>query len=544
MVKKTKLLATLMVAGAAVLLAACGKQSSTSNKQVLNLSMSAPIGSLDISKSTDFSQTGNVYESFYRLGKNGKVTPGLAKSGTVSKDGKTWTFKLRNAKWSNGTPITAKDFVYSWRRTVNPATKSQYAYLFSSIKNATKINAGNANPDTLGIKAVGKHTVVVSLTKPVAYFKVLMTYSLFAPQSQKVVDKYGKKYATKSQYNVYSGPFKVENWTGTGNKWSFVKNNDYWDKKVVKLSKINYQIVSSNSTGLDLYQQNKLDLTPLSSEQVKNYQNNKAFKQYAFAYITYLKYNFKDPNKTRRAAINNRNIRLAISLAIDRNQLTKKVLGDGSTTPTGFVTSGLASDPKTGKDFGQEQKVKDRVVYDKKMAQYYWKKGMKQLGMKKLTLTVTAASDDQTTSPVVQYLKAQLQQVLPGFTLNIKQVPSQIANEYGQKGEFDLTVSSWGADFKDPITFLQIPETGTSYNYGKYSNKAYDALIKKSENQDANNKEARWNDLVKASRLFTKDQGMTPLYQQTTSYLQNPKVKGIIHNTAGEEWNFKSAYLK
>ncbi len=220
------------------------------------------------------------------------------------------------------------------------------------------------------------------------------------------------------------------------------------------------------------------------------------------------------------------------------------MLGDGSTTPTGFVTSGLASDPKTGKDFGQEQKVKNRVVYDKKLAQYYWKKGLKQLGIKKLSLTVTAASDDQTTSPVTQYLQAQLQKVLPGFKLKIKQVPSQIANEYGQKGEFDLTVSSWGADFKDPITFLQIPETGTSYNYGKYSNKAYDALIKKSENQDANNKEARWQDLVKASRLFTKDQGMTPLYQQTTSYLQNPKVKGIIHNTAGEEWNFKTTYIK
>lgn len=544
MVKKTKLLAAVMVAGTALLLAACGKQSSSSAKQVLNLSMSAPIGSLDISKSTDFSQTGNVYESFYRLGKNGKVTPGLAKSGKVSKDGKTWTFKLRNAKWSNGSAITAQDFVYSWRRTVTPATKSQYAYLFSSIKNATKINAGNANPDTLGIKAEGKHTVVVTLNKPVAYFKVLMTYSLFAPQSQKIVDKYGKKYATKSQYTVYSGPFKVKNWTGTGNKWSFVKNNDYWDNKVVKLKKINYQIVSSNTTGLDLYQQKKLDLTPLSSEQVKNYKNNKAFKQYSFAYITYLKYNFKDQNSARRAAINNRNIRLAISLAIDRNQLTKKVLGDGSTTPTGFVTSGLASDPKTGKDFGQEQKVKNRVVYDKKLAQYYWKKGLKQLGIKKLSLTVTAASDDQTTSPVTQYLQAQLQKVLPGFKLKIKQVPSQIANEYGQKGEFDLTVSSWSADFKDPITFLQIPETGTSYNYGKYSNKAYDALIKKSENQDANNKEARWQDLVKASRLFTKDQGMTPLYQQTTSYLQNPKVKGIIHNTAGEEWNFKTTYIK
>lgn len=544
MVKRTKYVATIMVAGVAILLAACGKQSSDSNKQTLNLSMSQPIGSLDISKATDFSQTGNAYESFFRLGKNGKVTPGLAKSSSVSKDGKTWTFNLRHAKWSNGSAITAQDFVYSWRRTVTPATKSQYAYLFSGIKNATKVNNGKAAAKTLGIKAVGKHKVVVTLNKPIAYFKTLMTYSLFAPQSQRIVEKYGKKYATRSQYNVYSGPFKIGNWTGTGNKWDFVKNNQYWDKKAVKLHKINYQIVADNSTGLDLYRQKKLDLTPLSSEQVKNYQNNKAFKQYAFAYITYLKYNFKDPNSVRRAAIHNRNIRMAFSLAVNRDELTKKVLGNGSTTPTGFVTSGLAADPKTGEDFGQAQKVKDHVVYNKALAQAYWKKGLKQLGLKKLSLTVTAASDDQTTSPVTQYLKGQLEQVLPGFNLDIKQVPGQVANQLGQKGEFDMTVSSWGADFKDPISFLQIPETGTAYNYGKYSNKAYDALISKAQNQDANNAEARWHDLVQASRLFTKDQGMTPLYQQTTSYLQNPDAKGIVHNTAGEEWNFKTAYVK
>ena len=112
------------------------------------------------------------------------------------------------------------------------------------------------------------------------------------------------------------------------------------------------------------------------------------------------------------------------------------------------------------------------------------------------------------------------------------------------RGDYDIYVSGWGGDFNDPITFLQIPLTGTSYNYGKYSNPQYDALIKKAEGEDANNEDKRWQDLVSAAKIFNADQGVTPIYQQTTAYMQKKSVKGIIHNTAGTQWNYKYAYIK
>ncbi len=525
-------------------LTACGK-SSDAPKQVLNLSAAAPLDTIDISKAMGYGQTGNVYESFFRLGKSGKAVPGLAKSSRVSKDGLTWTFNLRNANWSNGDKITAQVFVYSWRRTIDPKTKSQYAYLFSGIKNADQINAGNAKASTIGIRAAGKHTVVVTLDKPIAYFKILMAYPLFAPQNQKVIDQYGKKYATKSQYMVYSGPFMIQNWNGTGNKWQFVKNDQYWDKKAVKLQKINYTVVSDTTTGLDLYQQKKLDLTPLANQQVKNYKTDKAFREYPYSYVSFLKYNQKDANAQRRAAFNNVHIRLALSLSIDRQALTKKVLGDGSQTPTGFVATDLARDPKTGEDFAKEQAVKNTVSYNPKLAKQYWAKGLREVGIAKLNFTLLAGADQTATSPLTQYLKAQWQKEFPGLTVSLKTVPTQqIAYQQSAKGNFDVLVSGWGADFNDPISFLQIPMTGTSYNYGGYSNKQYDALVKRANNQDANNPDKRWQDLVKAAKLLNADQGMTPLYQQVTAYLQRSDVKGIVYNTAGTQWNYKTAYIK
>lgn len=345
-------------------LTACGK-SSSAPKQVLNLSAAAPLDTIDISKAMGYGQTGNVYESIFRLGKNGKTVPGLAKSSRVSKDGLTWTFNLRNANWSNGDKIIAQDFVYSWRRTIDPKTKSQYAYLFSGIKNANQINAGNAKASTIGIKAAGKRTVVVTLDKPIAYFKILMAYPLFAPQNQKVIDEYGKKYATKSQYMVYSGPFKIQNWNGTGNKWQFVKNDQYWDKKKwSNYRKSTTRLFPIPRPAWIFISKKKLDLTPLANQQVKNYKTDKAFREYPYSYVSFLKYNQKDANAQRRAAFNNKHIRLALSLSIDRQALTKKVLGDGSQTPTGFVATDLARDPKTGEDFAKEQVVKNTVNYN------------------------------------------------------------------------------------------------------------------------------------------------------------------------------------
>ena len=547
MSKLKGVLAGVVTISLGMLLAACGNGNSSSKSAAqsgtLNLSTTAPLDTIDISKSTGFGQTGNVFESFYRLGKNGKPTAGLAKTGTVSKDGKTWTFKIRDSKWSNGDPIVAQDFVYSWKRSLNPKTASPYAYLFSGVKNADAIIAGKKSPNALGISAPDKKTVVVKLNRPIAYFRVLMAYPLFGPQNEKVVKKYGNRYATKAQYQVYSGPFKIKGWNGTNDTWSFVKNNDYWDKKVVKLNKIHYQVVKSNNTGYQLYQQGKLDLTPLSSEQVKNLKSNNDFTQYPYSLVRFLLYNFKDKNAVNRKALNNKNIRLALSLSIDRDIVTKKVLGNGSTLPKGFVANDLAANPKTGIDFAKEQAVKNTVDYNPALAKKYWQKGLQEIGQKSLTFDVLSSNDEADSDQLTQYLQSQWTKELKGIKINITNIPDKSTTRRAHQGNFDIYLSHWGGDFNDPMTFMQIPMTGTSYNYGKWSNSEYDNLVKKAGNQDANNPDIRWNDLISAAKIVNSNQAITPIYQQTTAYLQNKRVHGIIHNTAGTQWSYKYAYV-
>ncbi|AVW06818.1 peptide ABC transporter substrate-binding protein [Lactiplantibacillus plantarum] len=547
--KKRSVLAVVMSLVLVTVLAACGKHNSQSSgngkyasSQVLNLSYPSSLDSIDISNMSGYGSTGNIFESLYRLGKNGSITPGLAKSTKVSKDGKTYTFTIRNVKWSDGSKITAQDFVYSWKRTVTPATKSQYAYLFSGVKNADEIVAGKKSPSTLGVKAQGEHTFIVTLDKPITYFKKLMTYPLFGPISEKAVKKWGSKYATKAQYMLYSGPFKLTGWTGTNNSWQFVKNNQYWDKKAVHLQKINYTVNESTTTTLNLFQEKKLDLTQLASEQVKNMKSSSDYTTYPYSITAFLVYNFQDSNATIKKALNNAKIRQAISLSINRKTLVKNVIGDASTVSKTFVPQDLVKDAKTGKDFADESTVKNSTSYNKALAQKLWKQGLKETGIKKLSIQLLA-SNDEPNKPISQYLKSALEKNLDGLTVNLSNIPSKVASSRAQSGDFDLYLSGWGADFNDPISHLQIMTNNSGYNYGKYNSSTYNALVNKAQNQDANDTSARWQDMINAEKTIMKDQGITPLYQTVYSYLQNPKVKGIIHNTAGTQWNYKYAYI-
>ncbi|MCG0713617.1 lipoprotein precursor, peptide binding protein OppA-like protein [Lactiplantibacillus plantarum] len=547
--KKRSVLAVVMSLVLVTVLAACGKHNSQSSgngkyasSQVLNLSYPSSLDSIDISNMSGYGSTGNIFESLYRLGKNGSITPGLAKSTKVSKDGKTYTFTIRNAKWSDGSKITAQDFVYSWKRTVTPATKSQYAYLFSGVKNADEIVAGKKSPSTLGVKAQGEHTFIVTLDKPITYFKKLMTYPLFGPISEKAVKKWGSKYATKAQYMLYSGPFKLTGWTGTNNSWQFVKNNQYWDKKAVHLQKINYTVNESTTTTLNLFQEKKLDLTQLASEQVKNMKSSSDYTTYPYSITAFLVYNFQDSNATIKKVLNNAKIRQAISLSINRKTLVKNVIGAASTVSKTFVPQDLVKDAKTDKDFADESTVKNSTSYNKALAQKLWKQGLKETGIKKLSIQLLA-SNDEPNKPISQYLKSALEKNLDGLTVNLSNIPSKVASSRAQSGDFDLYLSGWGADFNDPISHLQIMTNNSGYNYGKYNSSTYNALVNKAQNQDANDTSARWQDMINAEKTIMKDQGITPLYQTVYSYLQNPKVKGIIHNTAGTQWNYKYAYI-
>lgn len=269
----------LGIASLSVLLAACGSNSAASKPKLdrtADLSANYVITTLDISKTQGFDQAGNMYDSLFYMNKDHKIVPDLATKSTVSKDGKTYTFKLRkDAKFSNGDPITAQSFVYSWQRSLAPATKSMHVYLFNGIVNAAAVNAGKLPASKLGVTATNAHTLTVKLTHPIAYFNKLMTYQAFAPQDEKIVKKYGSSYGMSPEKMVYSGPYKMTNWKPQSNTWTFVKNTNYWDKKVVKMHKINMHYEEDPETSLNLYQSKKLDFTILTGNQVSNFKNSK-----------------------------------------------------------------------------------------------------------------------------------------------------------------------------------------------------------------------------------------------------------------------------
>ena len=538
------------VAGASLLfLAACGSKSSSSSssssKQVANWTESAELPTMDLSKSTDVVSSdmlNNTNEGLYRIGKNGSITPGIAKATKVSNGGKTYTFTLRkNAKWSNGDKVTAKDFVYGWQRTVDPKTASQYAYLYSGIKNADQIANGKKAVSTLGIKADGDYKLTVTLDKPIAYFKKLMGFVNFFPQNENAVKKYGSKYGTTSSDMVYNGPYKMTGWKGTNLTWTLKKNNNYWDKKNVKMSAINYQVVKDPSTGLNLFNSNKVDYTTLSSTQVKNYKTNKDYLVRKTASTFYVEFNRDDSNKTLAKAFKNKKIRQAMSLAINRKEFVKNTLGDGSTVSKGYVSQDLAKNPKTGKDFTSDAYVASSVEYDQAKAKKLFKEGMKEIGETKLSVKLLS-DDTDGAKKTTEYIQGAWEK-LPGMSVTNQNVPFKTRLARSQAGNFDTVISAWNADFTDPISFLSLFTSSNSYNNGKYNSPAYDSAITKAEGSDSNDTSARWSDMVSAEKQLMDDQGVIPIYQQAAATLTRTKFKGIIYNTAGTNYNLKYMHV-
>lgn len=316
--KSKHFLAGLITLLAAGVLAACSNSNSSSNtnKSVMNTSTPNEISTLDSSKYGDTTSSEilqNSMEGLYRFDK--KNNPYLAGATSVkkSKDEKTYTFKLRkNAKWSNGDPVTADDYVTAWRRTVDPKNSSLDSDSFAIIKNGTKITQGKAKVNSLGVKTLDKHTLQVTLENPIPYLPQILEGAQFYPQDTKVVNKLKDKYGTSSKNIVYNGPFVVKGWTGSNLKWSLVRNKNYWDKNLVHLNRVNYQVVQTTSTGVNLFRSNNLDYIPLSSDFVKEYDHNKDYHSQVTPTNGYMTFNLQ------RKTTGNVHVRRAISRAIDK----------------------------------------------------------------------------------------------------------------------------------------------------------------------------------------------------------------------------------
>ena len=542
--KKLAVLTTTVAALALVLTACSGGGSSKdsgSSSQTWSRMEKDIISTMDSSKVTDHiggQALTDTMDGLYRYS-GSDLDPAMAtKVVKPTKGGTVYTFKLRDAKWSNGDEVTAKDFVYAWKRTVDPATKSQYAYLYSGIVNADDITAGKKDPDTLGVKAVDDKTFEVTLEHPIPYFETMLVNSAFFPLNEKVVKKAGDKYGTQSKYLVFNGPFKLTGWNGTNNTWTEVKNKDYWNAKNVKLDKIKVQVVKDSNTALSLYQSGKLDDATLSGDAAAQSQNDKDFQGLKQSSIYYLEFNQK-----KHKELQNEKIRQAISMALNRKQIVKDVIADGAITASSLVPDGLTKNPETGKDFTEDATGgSEYYKYNPTEAKKLWAEGLKEEGKTKLTLELLG-DDTEGAKKYQEYLQNQLEKNLPGLEVSIASVPFKTRLSRSENGDFDMVGTAWIGDFPDAITFLDLLTSNNTYNNGKWSNKEYDALIEKSKTTDATDPEKRWQDLVDASDVLNKTMGAIPVYQSVEAHLVNSKIKDLKYSPAGN-YDFVNAYLK
>ncbi|XJZ61538.1 peptide ABC transporter substrate-binding protein [Lactobacillus delbrueckii subsp. bulgaricus] len=536
-----KITAAGLLTASALVLAACGQQKSSQSqtKQVLNWTESAQISTQDPSLTTDstsFQALLNTQEGLYRLDKKQKLQLALAKSAKVTDGGKTYTFVLRDAKWSNGQAITANDFVYSYRRSLNPKTKSSMAFYLYQIVNAEAINAGKKPVSSLGVKALSKNKLQIKLVRPVSYFKLLLAFPLFFPENQQFIEKVGSKYGTAAKYTISSGPFKLTKWTGSNKQFTLVKNQNYWDKKNVKLDKVNETISETSSTAYNLYQAGKLDETYLTGEQVKANKGKSTFYDRPASAIQRL-----ELNRKKVKAFNNFNIRRALSFAIDRESLAK-VLSDGSVAAKGFVPSGMGNNPTTGEAFYKEAYVKEAVSYNLKEAKKYLAKGYKELDIKSLNLNLTV-SDTDSAKQVGEFLQSKLGE-LPGVKITVTILPYTTLISRQSAGNYQLTIKNWQAILGDPINFLDVFEKDSSYNTSGFASSKYDQLLNEAENVYGNKPVQRWKRLVAAEKLLMNEQGTIPLIQTAKPQLVQSYVKNVSYNPLGIPYDFKLVYIK
>ncbi|MFS0750031.1 peptide ABC transporter substrate-binding protein [Oceanobacillus sp. 1P07AA] len=544
----------------ALVLAACGGSDSegssgsgdsgstdSSDKQVFNMIETAEIPTGDPALATDaasFIVFGQTMEGLYVLDENDTPIPAIADGEPeISEDGKIYTFKLReDAKWSNGDPVTAHDFVYAWKRAIDPDTGSEYAYMFSGIvENATEIMNGEMDPEELSVEALEDYTLEVTLEQPVEYLNSLLAFGTYLPLNQEFVEEKGSDFGTNSENMLANGPFELTEWNGSGLTWKYVKNEQYWDNENVSLDEVNVQVSKEPSTAVNLFNTDEADRTAaLSSEYARQYTNDENASTFKEGSSWYLKFN--QVRGGEETPLANENIRKALAMAFDKQSFTETVLANGSVPSDGYVPEGLAKNPETDEDFRQESG--DLISYDPEQAKEYWEKGLEELGVQELQLDFLS-DDTENAKTTSEYFQNQLESNLEGLSIKLTNVPFKVRLQTTTDQDYDIVMHGWGPDYLDPMTFLDLYVTdGTNNNTG-YSSEEYDQLIDDAKVKYANDPEKRWEAMLEAEKLLVQeDTVVAPVYQRGRVVLIKPYVKGLEEHLFGPDYTLKNVTIE
>lgn len=505
-----------------------------SSGKVLRYSAGTEPETLDPRKSTGSPEAiceAQIYEGLTTLAAGDIPAAATAEKWEISADGLTYTFHLRaNARWSNGDPVTAHDFEYSWKSTLSPALGAKYAYQLYYLKNGESYNKGQATADAVGVKALDDRTLQVVLEKPTPYFLTLAAFHTYYPV-HRVTAAANDNWAADPKTLVGNGPFRVTSWVHSS-MLEFAKNEFYWDAVRVKMAKMEFALTDSATTELNMFENNQLDM----GGNVPNNEIPRLLKEGKVKVFPLLATYFYTFNVTR-PPFDNVKVRKAFTLAIDRAAIVKNVTLAGQQPALAWVPPGLADAApgsdfrKTGGDFFADN---DAASARRLLAEAGYPDGR---GLPPVTLIYNTSEGHKAIAEAVQ----EMWRKNLGVNVAIANQEWKVFINARTKGDYQLARHGWTGDYLDPMTFIDMFTADSGNNDPQYRNPAYEELVSRAK--ESNDQAVRMRLMHEAERLLMDDAVIAPVYYYTNTVLVKPNVKGYMRSVMGVIY-FKEAYLE
>lgn len=466
----------------------------------------------------------DLYEGLTIYSADGKIVPGAAESWTLSDDGTVYTFKLReNAKWSDGSPVTAEDFVFSYRRVEDPKTAAKYANILYPIKNAEKINKGEAKLEELGVKAVDAKTLEITLERATPFLLELLAHQTALPVSKASVEKNGADFV-KPGTMVSNGAYTLQAHV-PNDSLTVVKNANHWDAANIKIDKVIFYPIDDQAASVRRFEAKEMDLAyNFSADQLDRLRKSYGEQVHVSPTLATYYYTFD----TREAPYSDVRVRRALSMAVDRDFLAKEIYSGSQLPSYSMVPPGMGSYGEPARaDFATLSQLDREDEALKLMKEAGYGEGGKPLSIE--IRYNTNPNHERVATAVADMWKTT-------FGANVSLVNLDVASHYGylqEGGKFNVARAGWVADYADAENFLNLSvSSNTTFNYAKFNNAEFDALMKKSyEEKDA---DARNKILHEAETILMKEQPVAPFLTQADLWLVSNRVKGWKDNANNE----------
>ena len=511
------------------------------NEITINFGAEEKLNTLVETYSHCFALTKHYMVNLVQLDENDEVVPGVATEWTISDDGLVYNFKLREGMtWTNGEPVTAKDFTFAWEKLLTKDTGSNYAYFAYIFKNGEKFYNGECGIEDVGFKAVSDYELEVTLEGPTPYALFTFSFGSLAPVNQKFYEEVGAdKYMTEAQYFNTNGAFKVESWTHD-DSIVLVKNPDFYDADKVQLDKINCKMIIDSAAQLNAFQAGELDVCTLNADSREIMVNEDyPIQSYSDGAEFHMLFN------TNNEVLANANIRKALSLAIDREAFIAAIAKGSNQVATSFTTgvNGVNGTPFRDDVLAEYDELFKKNA-DPDAAKEAWNKGLEELGItseeaaSKISMN-TGNRDDATKQGA--FFQEQFRTNL-GIEIAVNPMTTQAQSDARDNRDYALDFTGWGPDYNDPMTFLDMWVTGNGNNSVDYSNPEYDKLI--AEAGSTNDLELRQKNFLACEKLIADECPIAPVYWRMRDYVTSGKINNGYWRTTFTDFNFTYTTLK